>query len=92
MKKISDFYYGKPASENSTNSESAYHKLMEECVKLSQEFESRLSDDDFKLYQQLSEMQTRLSAITVTENYIQGFRDGAGIMIDVMLGKNESPL
>ena len=92
MKKISDFYYGKPASENFIDSESAYHKLMEECVNLSQEFESRLSDDDLKLYQQLSEMQTRLSAITVTENYIQGFRDGAGIMIDVMLGKNESPL
>ncbi|WP_366517414.1 DUF6809 family protein, partial [uncultured Ruminococcus sp.] len=52
--------------------------------------EKRLSADDKKLLNEITDMQGILSETIVAESYIQGFRDCAELIIDVMFGSSEN--
>ena len=61
-------------------------ELLEKCNTL----EKRLSADDKKLLNDITDMQGMLSETIVAESYIQGFRDCAELIIDVMFGSSEN--
>ena len=52
--------------------------------------EKRLSADDKKLLNDITDMQGMLSETMVAESYIQAFRDCAELIIDVMFGSSEN--
>ena len=52
--------------------------------------EKRLSADDKKLLNDITDMHGMMSETMVAESYIQGFRDCAELIIDVMFGRSEN--
>ena len=52
--------------------------------------EKRLSSDDKKLLNDITDMQGMLSETMVAESCIQGFRDCAELIVDVMFGRSEN--
>ena len=52
--------------------------------------EKRLSADDRNLLNDITYTQGMLSETIVAESYIQGFRDCAELIIDVMFGRSEN--
>ena len=61
-------------------------ELLEKCNTL----EKRLSADDKKLLNEITDMQGMLSETMAAESYIQGFRDCAELIIDVLFGSSEN--
>ena len=61
-------------------------ELLEKCNTL----EKRLSADDKKLLNDITDMQGMLSETMAAESYIQGFRDCAELIIDVLFGSSEN--
>ena len=53
-----------------------------------QNVKKQLTDEDLKILEDLYELQSQIVSIELEINYIEGFRDGAGIMLDVMNGTN----
>ena len=52
--------------------------------------EERLSADDKELRNDIMDMHGMVSETMVAESYIQGFRDCAELIIDVMFGRSEN--
>ena len=61
-----------------------YHDLLNECSRLRDELEKRLSEEDNAVLQEIYELQVQLSSIEMEQNYSEGFRDGARLMNDVL--------
>ena len=57
---------------------------------MSDSLKEKLSADDKKLLNDITDMQGLLSETMVAESYIQGFRDCAELIIDVMFGRSEN--
>ena len=71
-----------------TNSE--YGRLMKQSSNTFDELLKMLNDDGKKLLEKISYIQDDINDITAFDNYAMGFRDGAKLMIDILLGKNEN--
>lgn len=57
---------------------------------MSDSLKEKLSADDKKLLNDITDMQGLLSETMVAESYIQGFRDCAELIMDVMFGRSEN--
>ena len=89
--KLQDLYYGNiTPCQHSVKSESEYAKRTRELLEMCDTLEKRLSADDKKLLNDITNMQGMLSETMVAESYIQGFRDCAELIIDVMFGRSEN--
>ncbi len=67
---------------------SQYDKLSKKSLNVQDTLSEQLSDEQRKLLDELISIQDSLSTIVSEENYSAGFRDGAGMMIDVFTGEN----
>lgn len=67
---------------------SQYEKLANKSLSLQNTLSEQLSEEQRKLLDELISIQDSLSMIVSEENYSAGFRDGAGMMIDVFTGEN----
>ena len=56
----------------------------QEWLKLSAEFEKTLSSEQLEMYRDLSDMQSENAALDNESLYIQGFKDGALLMIEIL--------
>ena len=89
--KLQDLYYGNfIPCQHDVRQESDYAKRSLELLEMCGTLEKRLSADDKKLLNEITDMQGMLSETMVAESYIQGFRDCAELMIDVMFDKSEN--
>ena len=89
MRNIHDLFHGRMGPPNYIGeSDKEYQKLLRQCETLTEELKSRFDPDDYKLHKQLFEMHTKLAGLDMESHYLQGFRDGAGIMLDVLTGDN----
>ena len=70
--------------------DSDYAKRSLELLEMYDRLEKRLSADDKKLLNDITDMQGMLSETMVAESYIQGFRDCTELVIDVMFGRSEN--
>lgn len=91
MRNIQDLYSGKMEPPKcSTGSDTEYNRILEQLEEFDKQLGEQLAAEDMKLHNYIMDLQTKLSAIAASECYIQGFRDGGGIMLDVLTGKNET--
>lgn len=67
---------------------SQYEKLANKSLNVQKTLSEQLSEEQKKLLDELISIQDSLSMIVSEENYSAGFRDGAGLMIDVFTGEN----
>jgi len=89
--KLQDLYYGNiTPCEHSVKSESEYAKRTRDLLDMCDSLEKRLSADNKKLFNNITDMQGMLSETMVAESYIQGFRDCAELIIDVMFSRSEN--
>lgn len=91
MNYIKDLYYGNMNSsmQRFTNN-SQYVKLMKKQAEIYDDLAGTLDIDDMELLKKLCEQQNQINDIASVDNYTTGFRDGAKLMIDVLLGRNEN--
>ena len=59
-------------------------KLMQKWMKLSAEFENGLTREQIETYHRLSDMQGESAARDNEVLYIQGFKDGALMMLEIL--------
>ena len=89
--KLQDLYYGNVIPcQHDVRKDSDYAKRSLELLEMCDTLEKRLSADDKKLLNEITDMQGMLSETMVAESYIQGFRDCAELIIDVMFGRSEN--
>ena len=88
---LQDLYYGNVIPcQHDVRKDSDYAKRSLELLEMCDTLEKRLSADDKKLLNDITDMQGMLSETIVAESYIQGFRDCAELMLDVMFGRSEN--
>ena len=88
--KLQDLYYGNVIPcQHDVRKDSNYAKLSLELLEMCDTLEKRLSADDKKLLNEITDMHGMLSETMVAESYIQGFRDCAELITDVMFGRSE---
>lgn len=89
--KLQDLYYGNVIPcQHDVRKDSDYAKRSLELLEMCDTLEKRLSADDRKLLNNITDMQGMLSETLVAESYIQGFRDCAELITDVMFGRSEN--
>ena len=89
--KLQDLYYGNVIPcQHDVRNDSDYAKQSLELLKMCDTLEKRLSTDDKKLLNDITDMQGMLSETMAAESYIQGFRDCAELIIDVMFGSSDN--
>ena len=89
--KLQDLYYGNVIPcQHDVRKDSDYAKRSLELLEKCDTLEKRLSADDKKLLNEITDMQGMLSETLVAESYIHGFRDCAELIIDVMFGRSEN--
>jgi len=85
MGAISDIYHGRLGPTHIVGQDNKeYHDLLNECSRLRDELEKRLSEEDNAVLQEIYGLQAQLSSIEMEQNYSEGFRDGARLMNDVL--------
>ena len=89
--KLQDLYYGNVIPcQHDVRQESDDAKRSLKLGEMCDTLENRLSADDKKLLNDITDMQGMLSETMVAESYIQGFRDCAELIIDVMFGRSDN--
>jgi len=85
QKLLKDLYYGKvqPLSEPLENIED-YQKNGNILIQHEEELKATLSESQKKLYEKVSEKQSELNAISSEQKFIQGFKLGAKLAIEIM--------
>lgn len=88
---IKQLYYGNisPSAQHFEKS-GEYAKTLNEIVALQDEITEDLSERKIQKLEKLFGLQAELLSVSSEENYIKGFRDGAKLMLDVMLGDDEN--
>lgn len=91
MNYIKDFYYGRfrPSTERFIKN-SEYAELLKTVSAMMDEFDKKLSEQDKTDISNIYELQSKLTGISSEENYASGFRDGARLMMDILIGRNEN--
>ena len=89
--KLQDLYYGNSMPcQHSVKSESEYANRTRDLLDMCDALEKRLSADDKKLLNEITDTHEKLSEMMVAESYAHGFRDCAELIIDVMFGRSEN--
>ena len=85
MNTIQDLYYGRISPyEMSISTTPEYQKLKTLADKNEDLLKEKLSDEQKKLLEKLTECITDISLISERDTFIAGFRLGVKLMIDVM--------
>lgn len=89
MHTIHDLFYGNliPPDNLNANNNKQYACLLKQHMKLTRSLSEQLSPEMMELHNQVCNVQGQMEAILSELYYVQGFRDGAGIMLDVMRGE-----
>lgn len=91
MKILEDFYYGNiRPSERCVKKDSEYDQMRKEWQKLHEAFTENFSEDKMKKFNELIDLQGHMSEIIAAENYMQGFRHGAEMILDVLFGESKN--
>lgn len=90
MGAISELYRGRISAPTDIRVRTAeYDRLIDEAEKLTEALQEKLDSGTAKKLEELLDTQHMLTAIASEDSYTRGFRDGAGIMLDVLNVKNE---
>lgn len=88
---LEDLYYGNiRPSEQCVINDSDYDRMRNDWQKLHKSFTENLSENDMKNFNELIDIQGHMSEIVAAENYMQGFRHGAEMILDVLFGESKN--
>ena len=79
---LKELYHGK-ISPSEQKMKTAPEKT-QEWLKLSEEFEQTLTPEQTEMYHKLSDMQSENASLNNEVLYIQGFKDGALMMMEIL--------
>ena len=91
MNYIKDLYYGNisPSMQKFVK-DSEYAKLLKSNDELRDQLKASVTSEDIKIVDIICENYSNLISISSEENYVSGFRDGAKLMLDVLIGENKN--
>ena len=91
MGAIREIYHGRLGPSHSISPDILrYHQLLDKCIELREKLEPQLSEDGLAVFAELYDMQAQMASLEMEMNYIEGFRDGAAVMTDVLTGDPHS--
>ena len=91
MGAISELYHGRLGPSHSITPDNAeYHQLLDICSELREKLEQQLSEDALAVLSELYDTQAQMASLEMEMNYIEGFRDGAAVMTDVLAGEQHT--
>lgn len=91
MKILEELYHGNiRPSEQCVKRNSEYDRLRVEWLRLYEIFTKKYSEDEIKNFNELNDLQSHMAEIVAVENYMQGFRHGAKMILDVLFGESEN--
>lgn len=91
MKILEEFYYGNiRPSEQCVKRDGEYDRMRKEWLRIYDELIQDYSKNDTAKINELIDLQGRMSEIAAAENYVQGFRHGAEMILDVLFGESEN--
>ena len=91
MRNILDIFYGNFLPPiNSISPDSEYEQLLRRLQTLDDAFCSGLTPEQRAQYRRITDLHGQMTGLVVADNYVQGFRDGASVILDVVYGKNEN--
>ena len=70
--------------------DSEYDRMGKEWQKLHEAFTEKFSEEEMKNFNELIDLQGHMSEIIAAENYMQGFRHGAEMILNVLFGESEN--
>lgn len=91
MNYIKDLYYGNisPSAQKFVKG-SEYAKHLNSNDKLRDQLKASISSEDIKIVDKICENYSNLISISSEDNYASGFRDGAKLMLDTLIGENKN--
>lgn len=91
MKILEELYHGNiRPSEQCVKRNSEYDQMRIEWLRLYEIFTKNYSECEMKSFNELIDLQSNMSEIVAAENYTQGFRHGAKMILDVLFGESEN--
>ena len=88
MGAIRELYHGRLGPSHSISPDNIrYHQLLDRCSELREKVEKQLSEDALAVLSELYDTQAQMASLEMEMNYIEGFRDGAAVMTDVLTGE-----
>lgn len=91
MDYIKELYYGNVSpSMQKFVKDSEYAKHLKLNDNLRDQLKASLSSEDLKTVDVICENYSNLISISSEENYTSGFRDGAKLMLDILMGANKN--
>ncbi|MEK3699068.1 DUF6809 family protein [Paenibacillus sp. FSL R10-2199] len=86
---LEDFYYGRlHPNELIKPNDPELQKINQKTIDLLQMLKARLSEEDFDLVEMLYDLQSDSSSLHSALSFIQGYKIGALMMIDVFSDKD----
>lgn len=91
MNYIKELYYGNisPSAQKFVKG-SEYAKQLKSNDDLRDQLKASVSSEDIKIVDVICENYSNLISISSEDNYGSGFRDGAKLMLDVLIGENKN--
>ena len=91
MDYIKELYYGNisPSTQKFVK-DSEYAKQLKLNTDLRDQLKAKLSSEDMKIVDVICENYGKLMSISSEDNYASGFRDGAKVMLDILIGENKN--
>lgn len=91
MNNIKELYYGNisPSTQKFVKG-SEYAKQLKSNDDLIEGLKALLSSENMKIIDEICENYSNLISISSEENYASGFRDGAKLMLDILIGENKN--
>lgn len=85
---IEELYYGNlHPEEHIVPSNPEYRPLTRKISALMEEAKQRFSEDDFTTLEEILDLNGESSSMVTSEAFVQGFRMGALVMVEVFLGE-----
>ncbi|WP_110932599.1 DUF6809 family protein [Paenibacillus bouchesdurhonensis] len=85
---LEELYYGKLyPSEQIVPDDPKYRALSRQISEMMQMWRQRLSEEDFRQLEAMLDLQGESNSIHNMETFVQGFKLGASMMIEVLNGK-----
>lgn len=90
MGAINELYKGRLGPSHMIGRENQeYHRLVGEACRMREGLEKLLPPEQREALKEIYELQAQIASIELEKNYIEGFCDGAALMIDVLTEKHE---
>lgn len=84
MLTIKDLFYSDVSTSGFSTPSPEYVEIRETYFALEKQLTEQLNEEQVRLHNQIIDAIGQMDALSNAAHYVQGFRDGAGILLDVV--------